>query len=438
MIESVTTAENKEQSYAVYLPSNYSPENKWPVFYIFDPEGEGVRPVRIFQAAAEKYGFIIFGSNNNRNGLGNAIQSEMIKTFWKDTHARFAIDQQRTYAAGYSGGARLANNFAYSCKGCIAGVISCGAGFPPEFPLDKNLPYAIFGTAGFNDFNYPEMVKLDRSLAKLGVPHHLAKFDGGHDWLTEELTFAAIEWFNLQAMKTGRLAKDAAFIKDTLAKRETEADKLLKSSQILEAYDKYASIARDMPGLVNSSQIAEKLNNISKDKVYKDALEQEKELFARQSATVRRIISTAADLLDAEAKTNTARAIFAEIAKIRELAKAKEDSGERRLARRILHAILAESNESAAYIYMPQKDYKSAAANFELASLVRPENPYIEINLSRALVLDGRKKEALEALSRAVEKGFNDCSLLAADEAFVPLQNNKDFLKLKTSINCVN
>jgi predicted Zn-dependent protease len=146
----------------------------------------------------------------------------------------------------------------------------------------------------------------------------------------------------------------------------------------------------------------------------------------------------AADLLDQTAKPGAAREISAEIAGMSELAKTREDSDERRLARRILRALLAESNESAAYIYMPQKDYKSAAANFELASLVRPENPYIEINLSRALVLDGRKKEALEALNRAVEKGFKDCNALARDEAFAPLQNNKDFQKLKAAISCIN
>ena len=436
IVKKVVCLEDKQQSYALYLPSNYTPEKKWPAILIFDPDGEGSTPVGIFKAAAEKYGFIVIGSNNNRNGLGSEKQAGFIKGLWKDTHARLAIDLQRTYAAGYSGGARLANNFAWSCKGCIAGVISCGAGFPPEFPLGKDLPYAIFGTAGTNDFNYPEMVKLDRTLAKLGVPHNFASFEGGHEWLTEELALEAVEWFDLQAMKTNRLAKNAAFIKDNLSKRQIKADSLIKNGLLLGAYQKYDSIARDATGLINDPDIVAKAGRITEERAYKDALKQENELFERQTATVKNIISQAVDLLDPNTKLDAARAISTELNKLRELSLAKADSGERRFARRTLRALLAESNESAMYIYMKQKDYKSAAANFELASLVYPGNMYIEINRARALALGGRKKEAVEALEKAVEKGFKDCALLSEDEAFTILQNNKDFLKLKTTVKC--
>jgi hypothetical protein len=54
-------------SYALYLPANYSPQKRWPVLLAFDPSGEGGYPVGLFAPAAEKYGFIVVGSNNSRN-----------------------------------------------------------------------------------------------------------------------------------------------------------------------------------------------------------------------------------------------------------------------------------------------------------------------------------------------------------------------------------
>jgi len=67
-INSVACTDDTTQSYALYLPSNYSPERLWPIVYCFDPGGRGDYPVGLFRAAAEKYGYILVGSNNSQNG----------------------------------------------------------------------------------------------------------------------------------------------------------------------------------------------------------------------------------------------------------------------------------------------------------------------------------------------------------------------------------
>ncbi len=124
------------QIHALYIPANYTPDKKWAILYAFDPAAQGGVPVEVFHEAGEKYGFIVVGSNDSRNNLSGEKLSEIIDAVWKDTHARFNIDEKRVYATGFSGGARVANSFAASCRGCVAGVIACGAGFSPNFPLD--------------------------------------------------------------------------------------------------------------------------------------------------------------------------------------------------------------------------------------------------------------------------------------------------------------
>ena len=64
VIEKVTCIANAEQSYALFLPSGYTPEKKWPILYAFDPLGRGSVPVKLFQDAAKEFGFILVGSNN--------------------------------------------------------------------------------------------------------------------------------------------------------------------------------------------------------------------------------------------------------------------------------------------------------------------------------------------------------------------------------------
>src|ERR1017187_1583337 len=126
IVERVVCNGNKSQSYALYLPAAYSREQAWPILYCLDPGARGRAPVVRFQAAAERSGFIVVGSNNSRNG-SLEVAREAIHWLLTDTQERFAIDDSRTYAAGFSGGARLA--LAWAGNGRIAGVIACGAGF---------------------------------------------------------------------------------------------------------------------------------------------------------------------------------------------------------------------------------------------------------------------------------------------------------------------
>ena len=63
---SVPVVADPTNSYALYLPANYSPEKRWPLVLVFDPFARGEVSVKLFHEAAEKYGFIVVGSNNSR------------------------------------------------------------------------------------------------------------------------------------------------------------------------------------------------------------------------------------------------------------------------------------------------------------------------------------------------------------------------------------
>lgn len=435
VIDKVACLENEQQSYALYLPSGYTPEKKWPVLYAFDPSGAGKRAVTVFNEAAETFGFIIVSSNNAQNGLGTQKQSEIIAAFWKDTHARFSIDEKKTYAAGLSGGARLANNFAYTCR-CIAGVISSGAGFQAGLEPKQPLPFVFFGTAGIDDFNYPELMQLDETLQSLSTPHRIETFDGGHRWLTKELTFEAFEWLNLQAMKQGTAAVDKAFVQNIFSREEKKAETFLQNGKLLEAARIYRSMAGDFSGLLDVKNIDAKLSRLTEQKEYKAALKEEKDLFARQRETAKSIVQMGEALLDKNKNKKVLEKLQDEIGRLREMADAKEDSGERRFARRTSFGIFVETYESAMYVYLPQKNYKTAAANLEMASLFNPKGINIQLELARVLARDARGEEAVEALGRAAENGFKDCGVLAKDDAFLSLQSNKNFQKLKEKLNC--
>ena len=194
VIDRVVCRGNSEQSYALYLPPTYSPDRPSPILYCLDPGARGRVPVERFAKAAGKAGWIVVGSNNSRNG-DMRVSHEAIQWMVSDTAERFTLDESRVYAAGFSGGARVA--LAWASNGRLAGVIAVGAG--PGRTMPAQPVFRVFGVAGVDDFNNDEVLALCQELSRRGVPQHFAEFVGGHDWLPEDLTGPALEFLGSRA-----------------------------------------------------------------------------------------------------------------------------------------------------------------------------------------------------------------------------------------------
>jgi hypothetical protein len=52
-IKTVEVAGSPGQSYALFVPSNYTAERRWPILYCLDPGARGKAAVEHFAAAAE-------------------------------------------------------------------------------------------------------------------------------------------------------------------------------------------------------------------------------------------------------------------------------------------------------------------------------------------------------------------------------------------------
>ena len=237
--------DHQGQSYWMFVPSNYTAERAWPVLYCLDPGARGRVPVERFAAAAEKAGFLVAGSNNSRNGPMGPVE-EAINLMLADTHDRFSIDDSRLYVAGLSGGARVALGWAQN--GHIAGVIACSAGFGPGGP-PKQVPFRIFATTGWDDFNHDELYRLSRELARRNVPHRFVEFEGGHEWMPAALADEAFGFFlgsvPAQAAPASREAESQSAQYERLMAQLQSGDDERRS--VIKQAQKDAARAQDSP-----------------------------------------------------------------------------------------------------------------------------------------------------------------------------------------------
>ena len=449
LIERVVCVNNPDQSYALYLPSNYSPDRKWPILYAFDPGARGKVPVERFKEAAEKYGWIVAGSNNSRNG---AFQPSVDawNAIVKDTHDRLAIDDARVYVTGFSGGARLAIHLAMLCNDCVAGVIACGAGFPPGVVPSSANHFFFFGTAGFEDFNFPELRNLDQPLTKAGITHRIRAFDGRHEWAPADVATEAVEWMELNAMSGRKRSRDGALVESIWQKQLQRAQGLADSKKFYEAYQTYAGMVETFKGLRDAEGAEKETGQLRENRAVTEAINDEQRQIKKQRDLEKQIgaLIAARGRTDNSEESNAPATggppdinapqeksvpldpgtrLDAIIAELRKQSHAAADSSDRRIARRVLEGLYIGLFEQGLNQLQTQKLFLAAVNTFKFATEVNPDRSGAFFYLAWAHAASGDKKKSLKALKTAVDKGFTDLAAIAENKAFDSIHNDPQY-----------
>jgi hypothetical protein len=336
IVDEVRCSAEPTQSYALYLPSNYSPDRAWSLLVGFHPAARGRAIVETYQAAAEKYGYVVAGSNNSRNGPWQ-VSATSIQAMSTDLGQRFNIDPKRFYLTGLSGGARVAMGVAAGTK-AIAGVIASSAGYPDSQPR-KSLPFAVFGTAGTEDFNYIEMRLLDRALT---TPHRVVVFEGGHTLPPGPVAMEAIEWLELQAMKSGAKPRDEPLIDELLARRQQA---IAASTGPAATVRLLQELASDFGGLRDVSGFVARAAELSKQKDVRSALSRERAEDDAEARQVGDVFALEAGLRDEGHRMESLGRLRDALQRLARQANADTDSADRQRARRLLRTITSGLSE---------------------------------------------------------------------------------------------
>ena len=433
VVERVPCGADPQQSYALFLPSSYSPDRPAPIVYAFDPGARGSLPVELMKDAAERHGYIVVGSNNSRNGPAES-QKEAAQAVWQDTHQRFAIDSQRVYFTGFSGGARVATSLALTCN-CAAGVISHGAGFPTARGPEEPIPFSYFGTAGHLDFNYPEVVEVAASLEANGSTNRLRRFQGTHQWAPAEVWEEAFLWMELQARKQEPDSPDEEFVRRQFARAAKRAKEMDEAGDVHGAVYQYKKLVQDFAGLADTREFERRAEELEATKAFRRAQEREQVEIKRQ----RRLAGEFLFYLDVlrTDPANRQEALYQLRRMVggwkRRLDKNKVQNEEDVVLRRTLHGMFVSTFEDGLQA-LRDNEPVIAAGHFEIASEIASTSPMPLFHLARAHALDGNTKGALRALRKAVEKGFSYPELLREAREFASLQEKKEFRDILASL----
>jgi predicted esterase len=427
LVERVPLAAAPNESYALYLPSTYSPSRPTPILYAFDPRARGRVPVERFRAAAELYGWIVVGSNDSRNGIA---VTDIVARLWDDTHGRLAVDDHRVYMAGFSGGARVASGIALASRGVVAGVIAFGAGLPNGGRVAKDARFVLFGGAGGDDFNLPEMRQLAADLDAASVPNRLEIWAGGHEWAPAELCTLAVEWLELGAMRNGTRARDDALVAQWARRDEERARQREAAGAAVEAAEAFDSLAEDFRGLRDTGEYAQAAARLRGSRAYKDALRAQRDDDRRQAQLANDLGAAIQQLIaDPDGRLSALATLRRSIADLRRTSEKGGAGREAHVARRALSGAWIQALEASSAL-RTQKEYRRAAEALALAGEIRPLGAGQLYELARLHALGGQDRQALEALERAVEAGFRDAEALRTEPDLERVRRSPEFAAL--------
>jgi len=429
MHASVPVAADPSNSYALYLPSAYSPAKHWPLLLIFDPFARGEVSVKLFHDAAEKYGFILVGSNNSSNFKD---PSTAIRLLWADVREHYAIDPRRIYTAGLSGGARVASSVALACKTCIAGVIANSAGLPNGAAPPAPEVTEWFLVAGTTDFNYVEQLHLKETFEARNVSSRFVVFDGPHGWMPPEFAERALAWLQLRAMLKGVAPMDKEFIETQFASRLAEAQAEQKAD-VLGATRAYREVAQDFSKVRDVKEQESLAKTLAASEETRKAKKAEKEALKLQDETAHRVGDTVAGLAQGQdVRGQFMVALHAAVNEANdEQRKASSPALKQAIARGMASAFsfAIENGQQQ----MLKKNYTPARDMFQAGEVIQPESAWASYLVATALAELGQKKPALEELKKALEKGMTNAKALE-DDAFDRIRDDEGFKEISAKL----
>ncbi len=425
VIENLINLSDPSESYALYLPSSYSANKTYPVIYIFDAKGTGKLPVSMYKNLAEKYGYILIGSNNSKNGTPWDQTQVIANNLFSDSQQRLSINTARIYVLGFSGGARVANALCIT-NGAIAGAICCGAASPAANNKDPRSNYTFLGICGNQDFNYIEMRKYDMvELAGRPVKHAFIEFDGKHEWPKEEIMREAFLWTELGAIRKEPKLKNDAFINENILIYSEQIKLAQQTNNTFEVYNLVRKTINFFDGLVDLKPYFDIYKPLKENATVDKKLKQEEQIW-KQEEELKSFYNSALQTKNIDwwkQETNS-------ILKKTKSGNIEEEQMYKRISDYLsLVAYLQTTNA------MQKQNLPASKMFSQIYLIVDPINNEAHYLNATILAIEGKDKAATAALDEAVKNGFKDNVRLQNDNTFIRIKDTEEFKMILKKIN---
>ncbi len=438
--EHITSFSQPSQKYALFLPTEYTPEKHHPIVFILDPRQRALFPLMNFKDAADSLGYILISSYNSRSDGDPQINIDALNTMINDAFQLVSVDTTRFYLAGFSGTARMNWSFGFEIPQYVAGIISYGAGMAQGARLNtdklqnEGTPFSFYGATGYRDFNYFELVGLDYRLESARFEKHITFFDGGHHWPPVFYFEDALYWMEIMAMKEGLVPRDKDFIHDYLERSLDYAQKIEARGDYHQLYRFFISIRSSLEDLTDTRLLDEHIEH-----THQHLGNQNPELIQKLVSDYYLYVKVLLDNLrryQAQDEAPTVTEIVNDL-KLSELLTIQDNLDnlyKNRYTSVVLETIFSHTQFYQTRQYLSNRRTAHALAMIQVAEMIKPDDPRIYLQKARIFTQKNDFPLAYEALEKLKKSGRLNPQLLQSDPYLAPLRDQARFKEIISSL----
>jgi len=231
------------------LQSENKQKAKETLIVVIDPHGDGKLAVSEFKKMTDNFNCTIIGLNDIENNIPDF--EKKIENDINSANRNLNLKIKHIFIAGFSGGARMA--FQYALSHNVTGVLMCGAGVKIQKVSSLNFPLAMI--IGTKDFNFIEQYYSPFSPVVKNKKVLTSVFEGIHEWPPEKDILRAMSF----------LFAKSGFVSEKKRDYLKEGNRLLKEKKYFEAFKKYETAYKtEIPGSET------KLNNLLNNNEFKN------------------------------------------------------------------------------------------------------------------------------------------------------------------------
>ncbi|MGB7786354.1 MAG: hypothetical protein WBL27_09655 [Salinimicrobium sp.] len=281
VVDSLKVSDSLSQTYALYLPTTFSNTKKWPVLFVFDPEGRGKAAAQLFKTVAEEQGYLVVSSNdiNSENELVKNV--EIAAKLMSNVSRVLPADFQQVATAGAMDGAKVATSMPLMFSN-ILGVVAAGNQYMNMDLLDRKNDFAFIGIVGDEQFTVTGM---NLTAAALDDKKHLTAvytYTGSKDWPTPDIVSSAVGSLSLKAMKDGLRPKDLQLVNSLYQNDIGRVNKMMSNGDMLQAWHLLELMSDKYEDLRDPAEIEQKQSQLRRSRSFLEQRREEAEVMATE------------------------------------------------------------------------------------------------------------------------------------------------------------
>jgi hypothetical protein len=266
------------------------------------------------------------------------------------------------------------------------------------------------------------------------VISYFRAFSGSHQWPGSDLITEAVEWIVLQTMNRKIISADQTFLLYIENKTQNLISSQLSAGNQADAIMYMRFAARDFQGTPFASKMTKLLTVSEKSSEYQKAINKWNKMAATEQESREKYLNYLDEIVNSGSLPDSALTWWKNETRALILVRDKDSPENSQMASRVLNFISILCSEQGASYYR-NRFYTQAAFLFEICTLSDSENQNNYYNLARSLCGSGKSKESVDALSAAINHGFNSRKTVESDPVFGMIRKDARYktlmLKLK-------